>query len=113
LIRADIDGFLVIGRKARRKETTRKTETYVEDNIKMELLEIGLSVVDWMIWLRIGSCERGNELSGPIKCREIYRVAAKLVASRAVLSSIELVSYLAQNKSSLTLQTTQTSVIIQ
>jgi hypothetical protein len=32
----------VIGGKARGKETTRKTKTYVEDNIKKDLLEIGL-----------------------------------------------------------------------
>jgi hypothetical protein len=32
--------------KARGKETTRKTETTWTDNIKMDLLEIGLSVVD-------------------------------------------------------------------
>jgi hypothetical protein len=38
----------VIGRKVRGKETTRKTETKWLDNIKMDLLEIGLSVVDWI-----------------------------------------------------------------
>jgi hypothetical protein len=36
------------------------------------------------------SCELGNEPSGSIKCWD-YRVAAQLVASRAVLSSTELV----------------------
>jgi hypothetical protein len=36
----------VIGRKAREKETTRKTETLV-DSIKMDILEIELNVVDW------------------------------------------------------------------
>jgi hypothetical protein len=42
------------------------------DNIKMDLLERGLSVVDWIglakdryMW---SSCERGNEPSGSIKC---------------------------------------------
>jgi hypothetical protein len=29
------------------------------DNIKMELLEIGVNVVDWIVWLRIGT---GGEL---------------------------------------------------
>jgi hypothetical protein len=36
----------VISKKARGKETTRKTKMYV-DNIKMDLLEIGLGGVDW------------------------------------------------------------------
>jgi hypothetical protein len=40
------------------------------------------------------SCERGNEPSGSIKCWEIYRVAAQLLASRVVLSPTELVSWL-------------------
>jgi hypothetical protein len=37
----------VIGRKARGKETTRKTKTWT-DNIKMDLLEVGLGGVDWI-----------------------------------------------------------------
>jgi hypothetical protein len=32
--------------RARKKETTRKTKTYVEDNIKMDLREIGWSCMD-------------------------------------------------------------------
>jgi hypothetical protein len=39
-----------------------------------------------------GSCELGNEPSGSIKFWELP-VAAQVVASRAVLSSTELVSY--------------------
>jgi hypothetical protein len=38
------------------------------------------------------SCELGNEPSGSIKMVGNYRVAAHLVASRAVLSSTELFS---------------------
>jgi hypothetical protein len=38
------------------------------------------------------SCELGNEPLVSIKMLGIYRVAAKLVASRVVLSSTELVS---------------------
>jgi hypothetical protein len=45
------------------------------DNIKMDLLEIGLSVVDWISLAqdryRWSSCERGNETSGSINCWEI------------------------------------------
>jgi hypothetical protein len=42
------------------------------DNIKMDLLEIGVSVVDWigLVQDRYSSCELGNEPSGPIKCWE-------------------------------------------
>jgi hypothetical protein len=42
------------------------------DNIKMDLLEIGVSVVDWIGLAqdryRWSSCELGNEPSGSIKC---------------------------------------------
>jgi hypothetical protein len=37
------------------------------DNIKMDLREIGW---DGMDWLRIGTSEHDNELSGSIKCWE-------------------------------------------
>jgi hypothetical protein len=38
----------VIGKKARGKEITRKTDHRWMDNIKMALLEIGLKFVDWI-----------------------------------------------------------------
>jgi hypothetical protein len=34
------------GGSARRKETTRKTQTYVDDNIKMDLSEMGWDDMD-------------------------------------------------------------------
>jgi hypothetical protein len=37
----------VVG-KARGKKTTRKTESRWIDSIKMDLLQIGLNVVDWI-----------------------------------------------------------------
>jgi hypothetical protein len=45
------------------------------DNIKMDLLEIGLNVVDWIGLAQDtvqveSSCELGNESSGSIKCWE-------------------------------------------
>jgi hypothetical protein len=41
------------------------------DNIKMDLLEIGLSVVDWIGLAQVESaCELGNEPLGSIKCWE-------------------------------------------
>jgi hypothetical protein len=37
----------------------------------MDLLEIGVSVVDWIGLAQVeSSCELGNELSGSIKCWE-------------------------------------------
>jgi hypothetical protein len=36
------------GGNARRKETTGKTQTWVEDNVKMRLREIGWGVVGWI-----------------------------------------------------------------
>jgi hypothetical protein len=41
-----------------------------------------------------GNIPLGNEPSGSIKCWGNYRVAAQLVASREVLTSTELVSWL-------------------
>jgi hypothetical protein len=38
----------VIGRKARGKETARKSRHRWIDNIKMDLLEIGFGVLDWI-----------------------------------------------------------------
>jgi hypothetical protein len=41
------------------------------NNIKMDLLEIGLNVVDWISLAQDSSCELGNEPSGFIKCWEL------------------------------------------
>jgi hypothetical protein len=68
------------------------------DNIKMDLLEIRLSVVDWIglaqdryRWRAlVNSVMNLRVLKNAGNCR----VAAQLVASRAVLSSTELVSYI-------------------
>jgi hypothetical protein len=67
------------------------------DNIKMDLLEIGLSVVDWIDLVQDRYRWRAlvnsvMNLRGPQNAGN-YRMAAQLVASRAVLSSTELVSY--------------------
>jgi hypothetical protein len=66
------------------------------DNIKMDLLEIGLNVVDWIAlaqdryrWRALVSSVMN--LRVPLNAGNC-RMAAPLVASRAVLSSTELVS---------------------
>ena len=42
-----------------------------EDNIKMDLEEVGRGGVDWMGLAQVaGACEYGNELWGSIKCGE-------------------------------------------
>jgi hypothetical protein len=66
------------------------------DNIKMDLLEIGVNIVDW-----IGVAQdryRWRALVNEVMNLRVpsnagnYREAAQVVASRAVLSSTELVS---------------------
>jgi hypothetical protein len=86
---------LLVGKPEGKRPLGRPRRMWI-DNIKMDLLEIGVSVMDWigldqyryrwralvnsMMNLRV-PCNAGN-------CRE----AAQVVASRAVLSSTDLVS---------------------
>jgi hypothetical protein len=62
---------ILVGNPEGKRPLGRPRRRWV-DNIKMDLREIG-----WigLIWLRIGtvegSCERGNEPSGSIKCGEV------------------------------------------
>jgi hypothetical protein len=62
----------LIGRKAEGKRPLGKPRCRQIDNIKVDLLEIGLGGVDWigLAQDRYSSCERGNESSGSIKCWE-------------------------------------------
>jgi hypothetical protein len=56
------------------KKTTWKTRRRWEDNIKIDLEEVGLGDMDWIDLVRdrdvSGFCECGKESSGSIKCRE-------------------------------------------
>jgi hypothetical protein len=68
------------------------------DNIKTDLLEIGLNVVDW-IGLAQDRCRWRALVNSVMNLRVPYnagnyRVATQLVASRVVLGSSELVSLL-------------------
>jgi hypothetical protein len=81
---------LLVGKPEGKRPLGRPRRRWI-GNIKMDLLEIGLSVVDWIGLFQVeSSCKLGNETSGSIKMLGMYRVAAQLAASRAVLSSTEL-----------------------
>jgi hypothetical protein len=63
----------LVGRPEGRRTLGRPKRRW-EDNIKMDLREIGFGDVDWIHWVqdrdRAGSCEHGNEPLGSIKCGE-------------------------------------------
>jgi hypothetical protein len=63
--------WLLVGKPKGKKPLGRPICRWI-DNIKIDLLEIGLSVVDWIGLAqdryRYSSCEHGNETSGSIKC---------------------------------------------
>jgi hypothetical protein len=86
---------LLVGKPEGKRPLGRPRRRWI-DNIKMDLTEIGLSVVDW-----IGLAQdryRWRALVNSVmnlrfhKILGNYRVAAQLVASRVELSSTELVS---------------------
>jgi hypothetical protein len=50
------------------------------DNIRKDLLEIGVNVVDWIGLAQVeSSCKLGNEPSGSIKCWELPNGCTALV----------------------------------
>jgi hypothetical protein len=86
---------LLVGKPEGKRPLGRPRRRWI-NNIKMYLLEIGVNVVDW-----IGLAQdryRWRALVNSVMNFRVplnagnYRVAAQLVASRAVLSSTELVS---------------------
>jgi hypothetical protein len=65
---------ILVGRPEGRRPLGRPRRRW-EDNIMMDLREIGLGDVDWIHWAQdwgqvAGFCEYGNEPSGSIKCGE-------------------------------------------
>jgi hypothetical protein len=90
-----IDFSLLVGKPEGKRSLGRTRRRWI-DNIKMDLLEIGLNVVDW-----IGLAQdryRWRALVNSVLNLRVpenagnYRMAAQLVASRVVFSSTELVS---------------------
>jgi hypothetical protein len=86
---------LLVGKPEGKRPLGRPRRRWI-DNIKNDLLELGVSVVDW-----IGLAQeryRWRALVNSVMNLRVpqnagnYRVAAQLVASRAVLGSTELVS---------------------
>jgi hypothetical protein len=86
---------LVVGKPEGKRPLGRPRHRWM-GNIKMDLLETGLNVVDWIDLAQDRYRRRALVNSvmnfGFHKMLENCRVAAQLVASRVVLSSTELVS---------------------
>jgi hypothetical protein len=85
---------LLVGKPEGKRTLGRPRRKWI-DNIKMDLLEIGVSVADWIGLAQDRS--RWRALVNSVMNLRVpqnagnCRVAAQLVASRAVLSSTELV----------------------
>ena len=60
--------WVLVGKPEGKKPFWRPRRRW-EDNIKMDLQEVGGVETGWS-WLRIGTGEYGNEPSGSIKCGE-------------------------------------------
>jgi hypothetical protein len=66
---------ILVGKPEGKRPLGRPRRRWI-DNIRMDLLEIGVSVVEWIGLAQDryrweSSCELGNELSGSIKCWEL------------------------------------------
>ena len=67
--------YRVLVEKPEGKRSLRKPRYRWEDNIKMDLQEMGWGGMDWIDVSKdrgqlVGSCECCNDLSGSTKCRE-------------------------------------------
>ena len=68
------DVYRVLMGKPEEKRPLRRPRHRWEDNIKMDLQEVGCGGMDWIQlardWDVVGTCKCGNEPSGSIKCVE-------------------------------------------
>jgi hypothetical protein len=67
---------LLVGKPEGKRQLGRPRRRWI-DNIKVDLLEIGLIVVPGLVQVE-SSCERGNEPSGSINCWETTEWLHKL-----------------------------------
>jgi hypothetical protein len=65
--------YRLLVRKSEGKRPLGRPRRRWMDNIKKDLLELGLNVVEWigLAQDRYSSCKLGNEPSGSIKCWEL------------------------------------------
>jgi hypothetical protein len=62
--------YMVLVGKSEGKRPLGRPRCRWEDNVKMDLQEVGCAGTDWIELAQVGTCECGNEPSGSIKCRE-------------------------------------------
>jgi hypothetical protein len=71
---------LLVGKPEGRRPLGRPRRRWM-DNIKMDLLEVGLGELDWISVVQLeSSCELGNEPSGYVRCWETLVSDVKLTA---------------------------------
>jgi hypothetical protein len=60
----------LVGNPEGRRPLGRRRRRWV-DNIKMDLREVGWDGRDWIDLAQVGSCERGDDPPGSMKCWEV------------------------------------------
>jgi len=66
--------YKILVRKPEKKRPLGQPRHRWDDNMKMDLGEIGWKVWTGFIWLKIGPCEHGNEPSGSIKAGNFFTI---------------------------------------
>jgi len=78
---------VLVGKPKRKRPLGRPRRKW-ENNIKVDLREVGGLETGWS-WLRIETCEYGDEPSGSINCGEFLDYLQNQLASQEGLCSIE------------------------